>query len=384
MSTSNNHAEALRAPQSIKEQSLPKHITPIKRPQALGYATELVFLRWERRSLDTAAQFLVDFGFQDIQQAAGRLTARGTGASPAIFVAQQGAQNRFLGSAFVMSVDTDLQVYVKQMGAMPLEASQIPGGGRGVQLADPGGHTVWLLQGQAQHPALPNRESVTALINSPTSKPRVNRALRTPIEPARIVRIGHFVMQAVDFQATSQWYMRVLGLIPTDVQYLSDGSPTLAFCRLNLGDQPADHHTMVFSGGIEDKYEHSAYEVIDLDAIGQGQQVMRSRGYKHLWGIGRHFFGSQFFDYWYDPDGFEFEHYADGDLFTSDIETEYAPLEFGSVWAWGADVPKALKPPKNLRSLLTVIKRLRSGQLTVGRLKLFGEVMSDPGRPWLK
>jgi hypothetical protein len=384
MKTPTSQVQILQAPQSIKEQNLPKTIAPIKRPQALGRATELAFLRWERRSLDAVAQFLADFGFQEIQQKAGRLIARGTGASPAIFVAQQGAQNRFLGAAFVMSADTDLQAYVQQMGATPLDAEQIPGGGRGVQLVDPGGHTVWLLQGQEQKPVLPNRESVTPLINSPSSKPRVNRALRTPIEPARIVRIGHFVMQAVNFEATSQWYMRVLGLIPTDVQYLSDGSPSLAFCRLNLLEQPADHHTMVFTGGIENKYEHSAYEVIDLDAIGQGQQVMRARGYKHLWGIGRHFFGSQFFDYWYDPDGFEFEHYADGDLFTADAETEYAPLEFGSVWAWGADVPKALKPPKNLRSLLTVIKRLRSGELTIGRLKLFGEVMSDPGRPWLK
>jgi hypothetical protein len=384
MSRPSSQPHELQAPQSIKESSLPAHITPIKRPQALGRATELAFLRWERRSLDSAAQFLADFGFQDIQHKAGSLTARGTSPSPAIFVAQQGAENRFVGSAFVMSPDTDLQVYVREMGATPLDAAQIPGGGHGVQLVDPGGHTVWLLQGQQQKPALPNRESTTPLINSPSSKPRVNRALRTPIEPARIVRIGHFVMQTVNFHATSQWYMRVLGLIPTDVQYLSDGSPSLAFCRLNLLDQPADHHTMVFTGGIEDKYEHSAYEVVDLDAIGQGQQVMRARGYKHLWGIGRHFFGSQFFDYWYDPDGFEFEHYADGDLFTSDIETEYAPLEFGSVWAWGADVPPALKPPKNLRSLLTVIKRLRRGELTIDRLKLFGEVMSDPGRPWLK
>lgn len=384
MITPSRQIQTLQAPVSIKESDLPAHITPIKRPQALGRATELAFLRWERRSLDAMAQFLADFGFQDIEQKADRLTARGTGTSPAIFVAHQGSQNRFVGSAFVMSADTDLQVYVQQMGATPLDSAQIPGGGRGVQLVDPGGHTVWLLQGQALKQQLPNRESVIPLINSPDSKPRVNRTLRTPIEPARIVRIGHFVMQTVNFSVMSQWYMRVLGLIPTDVQYLSDGSPTLAFCRLNLGDQPADHHTMVFTGGIEDKYEHSAYEVIDLDAIGQGQQVMRLRGYKHLWGIGRHFFGSQFFDYWYDRDGFEFEHYADGDLFTADIETEYAPLEFGSVWAWGADVPKALKPPKNLRSLLTVIKRLRSGQLTVGRLKLFGEVMSDPGRPWLK
>ena len=41
-----------------------------------------------------------------------------------------------------------------------------------------------------------------------------------------------------------------------------------------------------------------------------------------MWGIGRHVLGSQLFDYWFDPDGFEYEHYTDGDVFTADHETE--------------------------------------------------------------
>ena len=155
----------------------------------------------------------------------------------------------------------------------------------------------------------------------------------------------------------ADWYQRVLGIIPTDVQYLADGSPSLAFCRLNLGDQPADHHTVVIVGGIEEKYEHSAYEVVDLDALGQGQQVLRAQGHRHMWGIGRHVLGSQLFDYWFDPDGFEYEHYTDGDVFTADFETAYSPLEFGSIWAWGDDAPASMKPKKNLRTLLHVLGR---------------------------
>jgi Glyoxalase/Bleomycin resistance protein/Dioxygenase superfamily len=374
----------LKAPETILESQLPLHIKPVIRPGAMGRAVELAFLRWEKRSLERTEKFLIDFGFQDVQRTKDRLVARGTGPSPAIFVATLGEKNRFLGLAFVMSEDTDLNSYVRTMGAEPIDKSLIPGGGIGVALTDPGGRSVWLLQGQVEAQELPNRASVTNLINSPDHQPRVNRAMRTPIESARIVRIGHIAVQAIDFNATMQWYMRVLGLIPTDVQYLEDGSPNLAFCRLNRGSTPSDHHTMVFAGGIEDKYEHSAYEVIDLDAVGQGQQILLARGYKHLWGIGRHFFGSQFFDYWYDPDGFEFEHYADGDLFTSEIETGYAPLNFDSVWAWGVDIPYAMKPPKNLHALITVIKRLLGGDMTLERLKLIGKVVRGAGRPWLK
>ncbi len=357
---------------------------PIKRPVPIGRAIELAFLRWEKRTLEPTENFLRVFGFQDVQISGGRLTARGSGASPTILTAELGLENRFLGLAFVMSDDTDLDRYISEYGARPIASSLIPGGGYGVQLTDPGGRSVWLIKGQVSVAELENRESVTTQINSPTHKPRVNRAMRTPIEPARIVRIGHVVVQTVKFDLLIDWYLRVAGLIPSDVQYLADGTPNLAFLRLDLGSVPADHHSLVLVGGLEEKYEHSAYEVVDIDALGQGQQVLLAHGYKHLWGIGRHFFGSQFFDYWYDPDGFEFEHYADGDLFTAEIETHYSPLEFNSVWAWGSDVPAAMKPPKNLRTLKILVQRLLSGEMTVKRLKLIAAVLSKPARPWLK
>ena len=221
------------------------------------------------------------------------------------------------------------------------------------------------------------------LANSPHRNSRVNKPLRTPIEPARVTRLGHFVLQTVNFAEMSQWYIRVLGLIPSDVQYLADGSPNLAFCRLDLGDKPADHHTVVFVGAIEDKYEHSAYEVVDLDALGQGQQVLRAQGHKHMWGIGRHILGSQVFDYWYDPDGFEIEHYADGDVFTSDFETCYSPLTFGSIWAWGQDAPSSMKPSKSPSNLFRVFRLLRQGRINFQRIKLLGEALDPPARPWL-
>jgi hypothetical protein len=230
---------------------------------------------------------------------------------------------------------------------------------------------------------LASRAPVTAMTNNASRSPRINQAVRTPIEPAQVVRLGHVVFQVVDFAGMVDWYMQVLGIIPTDVQYLADGSPNLAFCRLDLGGAPADHHTVVFIGAIEDKYEHSAYEVIDLDALGQGQQVLRAQGHQHMWGIGRHLLGSQLFDYWRDPEGFEHEHYTDGDLFTSDIETMYSPLDFGGIWAWGADAPSSMKPQKNLRNLLRIVGLIRKKRLTPQRLKLISAALEAPARPWL-
>ncbi|RZT97793.1 VOC family protein [Rivibacter subsaxonicus] len=373
----------LRQPESTPESRLPAEVQPLHRPPALGRAVELAFLRWEKRRLAPTEGFWRDFGFHIVSATPQRLVARGAGTAPCIAIAEFGRQDRFVGPAFMMSADTELQRYVEQMGARWLAPERLPAGGRGVELFDPSGRSVWLLQDQRRVEPLPLRETVTPSTNTAQDTRRVNRTVRTPIEPARIVRLGHMVLQTVDFARMADWYLRVLGLIPTDVQYLADGSPSLAFCRLDLGRQPADHHTLVIVGGIEEKVEHSAYEVLDLDALGQGQQVLRAQGHRHMWGIGRHLLGSQLFDYWLDPDGFEYEHYTDGDVFTADVETAYSPLEFGGIWAWGDDAPASMKPRKSLRTLLHVLKLVRRKAITPQRLKLLSAALDAPARPWL-
>jgi len=372
----------LREPEAYPESRLPAPVQPLARPTALGRAVELAFLRWEKRRLEPTERFWRDFGMQIVSASAERLVARGAGPAPCIAIAVRAAVDRFVGPAFRMSDDTDLERYVKDLGARWLPPDRIPGGEEGVEILDPSGRSVWLLQGSRPVERLPLREALASSTNTPTHAPRVNRTVRAPIEPAQVVRLGHLVLQTVDFPRMAEWYLRVLGLIPTDVQYLADGSPNLAFCRLDLGGEPADHHTLVLLGGIEEKYEHSAYEVLDLDALGQGQQVLRAQGYRHMWGIGRHVLGSQLFDYWHDPDGFEYEHYTDGDLFTADHETHYLPLTFGSLWAWGDDAPASMKPKKNLRTLLHVLGLLRRKAITLKRLKLIGQALDAPARPW--
>jgi catechol 2,3-dioxygenase-like lactoylglutathione lyase family enzyme len=372
----------LRQAESYPESRLPPAVKPLPRPEAIGRAVELAFLRWEKRRLAPTERFWRDFGMHIVSASAERVVARGTSAAPCIAIAAKGARDRFVGPAFRMSDDTDLARYERMFGARRLAPELLPGGGQGVELADPSGRSVWLLQGQGRAHALPMRAALVADTNTAQHSPRVNRTVRAPIEPARVVRLGHVVLQTVDFPRMADWYQRVLGIIPTDVQYLADGSPTLAFCRLNLGTQAADHHTVVLVGGIEEKYEHSAYEVVDLDALGQGQQVLRAQGHRHMWGIGRHVLGSQLFDYWFDPDGFEYEHYTDGDLFTADFETAYSPLEFGGLWAWGDDAPASMKPKRNLRNLVRVLGLVRRKAITPARLKLLGRALDAPARPW--
>ena len=362
---------------------LPDGVVPLQRPEPLVRATALAFLRFEKRDLKSTAEFLSDFGLAVVESSNDRLIMRGADASPCVFVATRGRRSRFAGAAFVVPDDTDLDYLRGETGARRLDSREIPGGGDGIELIDPDGHALWLICNWGHAEPAPVREPAQREPNGPGRTVRVNATIRVPMEPAEVVRLGHMVLQTTRFAEMARWYMAHIGLIPTDVQYLPDGSAALTFFRLNLGDTPADHHTFVLVGGLENCFEHSAYEVVDLEAIGQGQQYLRAKGYRHMWGIGRHVLGSQLFDYWRDPDGFQFEHYADGDLFTADYESRYSPFEVGSIWAWGDDAPAEMRGKKSPSMLFKAIRALVAGRISPARLKLLGKAMSEPARPWL-
>jgi len=372
----------LRTPTAYPETALPPHVQPLVRPVALVKAQSLAFLMFEKPDLAACETFLTDFGLRTVERGAERLLMRGSGSAPCIYLARCGPRARFVGAAFTVAEEADLRLLEALAGARRLLPSDIPGGGAGVELVDPAGNLLWLVTGQRQLAPLPLRAPLHPQANCYGDVRRVNSTVRPPLEPAAVARLGHVVLQTVDFAGMADWYMRHLGLIPTDVQYLADGSPNLTFFRLDLGDTPADHHSFVLAGGIEEKYEHSAYEVVDLDALGQGQNVLRANGHRHMWGIGRHVLGSQLFDYWYDPDGMEFEHYTDGDVFTASYPTHYVPLELSGIWAWGHDVPASMGVKKDLGTVFKIVRLLRQGRLSLARLKLLGQAMSA-ARPWL-
>jgi len=368
---------------SYSEGELPLGVRRLERPIPLARATALAFLRFEKADLESTFRFLADFGMEPVSRTERRIVLRGAGAAPCIYIAEKGRRSRFVGAAFVMAPETDFDALERLPGAQRLAAAEIPGGGRGIELIDPAGNAVWLIADWAPVPPLPMRAALHDQTNAPGRTPRINACIRPPAVPPLVGRLGHMVLQVTDFPAMAAWYMRHLGLIPSDVQYLGDGSPTLTFFRLDLGGQPADHHTLVLLGAIENGFEHSAHEMIDLDAIGQRQQALLAGGHTHMWGLGRHVLGSQIFNYWRDPDGTQFEHYTDGDLFTADYEPRYSPFAPGSIWAWGQDAPAALRGKPSPAMLWRILRALAARRISLQRLKLLGQALSRPARPWL-
>ncbi|WP_110189547.1 biphenyl-2,3-diol 1,2-dioxygenase [Pokkaliibacter plantistimulans] len=365
------------------EPQRPDFVQPVRRPPALVKADALAFLIFERPDLDKSERFLLDFGLQVIRRDADALYLRASASEACCYVVRRGQQARFIGVGFELRESSGLDVLVKQAGARRISKLDIPGGGQAVLLTDPLGHEVWVLAGR-QHSSCMIEQEPRLPTNTPTATPRVNATVRPSFGPAKVARLGHVVFQTTDFAGLTEWYMRHFGLLPTDVLYLPDGSPNLIFFRFDRGSEPADHHSVVIAGGLTNSYEHSAYEVQDLDALGQSSQFLRSRNWKHAWGIGRHSLGSQLFDYWFDPYGAEHEHYADGDVFTADYAPRYSPMNAAGVWMWGDDVPPHMLPKPNLITVWRAIRLLCSGKLSLARLKQMGAALSAPARPWMK
>ena len=350
---------------------------PARHPNPTVKATELAFLVFDRPDPDRARDFLSDFGLQPVADASREmLFLRGTGPSPFCYVARRGSKARFVGLGLRVGSRDDLVRLSLVTGASAIESLQWPGGGECVRLTDPSGFEVWAIHGQTAVRPLPHREALA--VNTFDQPRRINQTQRPPVAPPEVIRLGHVALATCDYQATLAWYCQHFGLIPSDVQALPDGSPAVTFLRLDLGGRPADHHTLALAQGFAPAYNHSAYEVVDADAVAMGQRLLRERGWKHAWGIGRHILGSQVFDYWNDPWGNHHEHYCDGDLFTADMPMGIHELSREAMAQWGQVMPASFVKPAMTPSLLMTIARnlRRSPDLSIGKLitlaKIFG------------
>lgn len=331
-------------------------------------ATGLAHLIFERPDLDQAMRFLGDFGLSFQSRSAEALYLRGTVGAPYCYRVQRADKPRFVGYGYTVGARADLEKLAQLPGATGIQPSPHPGGGEFVALRDPSGFVVEVIHGQDVASPLGQREPMT--FNVGARRERINATQRPPLTPPEVIRLGHVVIEVADWQATSAWYTKHLGLIPSDVQVLPDGSPAVCFFRLDLGATPADHHTLAIAQGFMPCFSHAAFEVVDADAVGMGQRLLRESGWKHAWGIGRHILGSQIFDYWNDPWGAKHEHYCDGDLFTADHAMGVHPVSREAMAQWGPPMPASFTKPKlSPTAIAALIRNLRrSPDLSLAKL----------------
>jgi catechol 2,3-dioxygenase-like lactoylglutathione lyase family enzyme len=300
---------------------------------------DIAHVRFRAPDLGKMEQFLADFGLVRSGGDDGRLFVRGAGSAPFLHATEQGEPG-FLAVGLRAQSVADLETLAAETGA-PVEALDAPGGGKVVRLTDPDGHGVEVVAGQA--PASELAFEAPPAWNSAHGRPRARAVKRTGQGSSNVMRLGHAVLNVSDFRTSEAWYKSLFGFITSDEIEVAPGMSLGAFMRCDRGDVLTDHHTLFLAQLPSGPgFNHAAFEVRDLDDLMRGHAHLKAAGAEAEWGVGRHFLGSQVFDYWRDPWGHTLEHWTDGDLFTAADPPRKASLQELLGVQWGMPMPSTM------------------------------------------
>jgi hypothetical protein len=343
---------------------------------------DIAYLRFGRRDLARAERYFTDFGLVVSARTDGAIYFRGVLPQHHCVVVEARPHDAFLAIGLRAASATDLRTLAAAHSAQ-VEATSEPGGGDVVRLTDPAGFRVEVVHGLQDLPPLHSRPP--RVMNLPEQKLRANAPQPALVGPAEVFRLGHAVMQRQEFARNANWYVQNFGLIASDVLLLpGTREPVLAFLRCDRGEAFADHHTVVIALGPENGYEHAAFELMDVDALGAGAEWLQKQGWIRAWGIGRHVLGSQLFSYHYDASGFTLEHYADGDVFDASYPTRWHEASKAGLYLWGPELPDHfVDMSMNRKRAAEVVRGLRTREdFTLKGLLAAKKVFSRKARPW--
>jgi catechol 2,3-dioxygenase-like lactoylglutathione lyase family enzyme len=184
--------------------------------------------------------------------------------------------------------------------------------------------------------------------NGPGRTDRTGRSPRLPAREgaaaARPRKLGHCVVGSTDIDASNRFFIDGIGF------KISDSVRGVAhFLRCST-----DHHNLLLQKAPVQFLHHTSWQVEDVDEIGLGAQALLSKDpARHVWGLGRHFVGSNFFWYFRDPAGNFAEYYADMDCIIDDQLWKPQVWEgMHALYAWGPPPPPSFIRPDDLAELM--------------------------------
>jgi catechol 2,3-dioxygenase-like lactoylglutathione lyase family enzyme len=178
---------------------------------------------------------------------------------------------------------------------------------------------------------------------------RIDRWGRAPFisrnQPVRPRKLGHVVIGSVDLATTMRFFVDGLGFKVSD--YMSDKA---AFLRCSV-----EHHNVLVMSAPVNFMHHTSWQVDDIDEVGRGAQCMlEGHPDRHIWGLGRHYAGANFFWYLKDPAGNFSEYYSDMDTVPEDELWSPEVLHgLQGLYAWGPPPPPSFLEPEDLAALMS-------------------------------
>jgi catechol 2,3-dioxygenase-like lactoylglutathione lyase family enzyme len=158
-------------------------------------------------------------------------------------------------------------------------------------------------------------------------------------------KLGHVVIGSTDAAVTQRFFTDGIGF------KVSDEVPGLAsFMRCTT-----DHHNLLVQQAPLNFLHHTSWQVDDVDEVGRGAtEMLATDPARHVWGLGRHYIGSNFFWYLRDPAGNFSEYYSDLDCIVDDALWEPGIFSGSrALQAWGPPPPPSFLRPDDLAGLMT-------------------------------
>ena len=192
------------------------------------------------------------------------------------------------------------------------------------------------------------RDAASAVLyNGPGRSTRINA--RAPgverVNPVAPRKLGHVVLGSTDQERSQRFFTEGLGF------KVSDEVPGLAaFLRCST-----DHHNVLIQPAPVPYLHHTSWEVEDVDEVGRGaHRMLEGHPERHIWGLGRHHIGSNFFWYLKDPAGNFSEYYSDLDCIVQDAVWKPEMFtDMRALYNWGPPVPHSFLEPDDLAALMT-------------------------------
>ncbi|GAA1687619.1 VOC family protein [Fodinicola feengrottensis] len=205
-----------------------------------------------------------------------------------------------------------------------------------------GGVTVALeVRPRLRQPVVP-----ATAYNGPGRVDRTGRAdgvVRT--NAVRPRKLGHVVLGTTDFAMSQRFFVDGIGFKISDL--MNDAG---AFLRCST-----DHHNLLLLKAPVSFLHHTSWQVDDIDEVGRGaSRMLEDHPERHIWGLGRHHVGSNFFWYLKDPAGNFSEYYSDLDCILEDQLWKPEVFEGAKgLFNWGPPPPPSFLHPDDLAALMT-------------------------------
>ncbi|MDF3821753.1 VOC family protein [Leptospira sp. 96542] len=362
---------------------------PVMAKKPVSKVQDIAYIRLGRKKTELTTKYYLDFGLKVLEQTKERVLFHGHGSQFPCLSIENHHEDSLLGLGFYVSSKLEFEALKDLDGAEYFANGRFGNASKHsmVKLIDPSGLFIDVVLVEDFFQSLPQRACAKKLWNTPNKTERVNMPNPSEKGAANVMRLGHAVLLKQEFLKNAQWYCDTFGLIPSDIQILPGlKEPVIVFLRCDLGDKLTDHHTIVIATGADDRLEHCAFELEDLDEVAKGREWLLEKGWKPAWGIGRHLLGSQIFDYHRDPTGLLVEHYSDGDKFDNSVPVGYHFVNRKSLYQWGQDMPENFLDSKlTLDKILALIKGMFGGrEIKISILISLKETMKTSPRKWIR